>query len=82
MVAVKKADLKKHKNDSLSFISESFYHTCEGKGFSSLDEWKKVCSALWQLESIDWNYSSSDKKLICGIWNGPGGKYCAFYMEK
>ena len=69
------------QNDSLSFISESFYCTCEGKGFTSLDEWKTVCSALWNLESINWNDVSSDKKMIYGMWSGSGGDYYALYIE-
>lgn len=44
----------KKKSDSLIFISESFFNTCQGKGFSSFEEWKSGCGSLWQLESIEW----------------------------
>lgn len=45
----------KEKSDSLFFISESFRKTCEGKGFSSLEEWQKVCGAMWKLDYIAWS---------------------------
>ena len=65
------------ETDSLIFISESFYSTCEGRGFSSFTEWEKVCKSLWQLESIDWEYVSygmaDEGQLICGRWSGSDG---------
>ncbi len=81
ITALRKMDCRieqlREENDSLSFISESFYKTCEGRGFSSLEEWKKVCKRLWQLESIDWEYVSygmaDEGQLICGRWSGSDG---------
>ena len=74
------------ENDSLSFISESFYSTCEGRGFSSLTEWKKVCKSLWQLESIEWKIvpaeGGPDEKLICGFWLWAGGEKTVYYKIK
>ena len=78
--ALRKMDCRieelREENDSLSFISESFYKTCEGRGFSSLEEWETVCKKLWQLESIEWEYVRSldtrneenDTQLLCGTW--------------
>lgn len=71
----------REKTDSLSFISESFYKTCEGRGFSSLEEWKTVCQRLWQLESIEWKYvmpvdirgDGNVSQLLCGSWRGCDG---------
>ena len=71
----------REKNDSLCFISESFYKTCEGRGFSSLEEWKTVCQRLWQLESIEWKYvrpfdirsDGNGLNLMCGTWRGCDG---------
>ena len=81
--SIKKMDCRieelRHRTTALSFISESFYKTCEGKGFSSLDEWKTVCRSLWQLDSIEWDYLSADRKVIYGVWAGSsceGKVYC------
>lgn len=71
----------REKTDSLSFISESFYKTCEGRGFSSLEEWKTVCQRLWQLESIEWKYvmpvdircDGNVSQLLRGSWCGCDG---------
>ncbi len=72
--------------DSLIFISESFYSTCEGRGFSSFTEWEKVCKSLWQLESIEWKImpveGGLEEKLICGIWTGAGGEKNVYYRIK
>lgn len=71
------------KNSSLRFISESFYSTCEGKGFSSLNEWEKTCKSLWQLEEIKWELllenGSSDKYLICASWLDSSGEKKVYY---
>ena len=76
----------RNENDSLSFISESFYSTCDGCGFVSLEEWEKVCCSLWHLESIEWNFVTGkggpDEKLICGIWMGPDGEKKVYYRMK
>jgi len=62
------------KSDSMTFISQSFYSSCKGKGFSSLDEWKTVCAEMWALESIDWECVGGEKSgLYKGVWNGPYG---------
>lgn len=59
----------KTKNDSLVFISESFYKTCRGEGFSSLDEWKEQCSELWKLDNIEWKMQEiNGERRLCGKW--------------
>lgn len=64
----------RRKTDSLIFISESFFNSCKGKGFSSLDEWEKACAALWKLESIEWKALEEKGEIIyMGKWNGPYG---------
>ena len=72
----------KAQNDSLYFISESFYRVCEGYGFSSLDEWKLVCKTLWSLDCIDWGFSSSDENVIYGTWTGPYGEGMVYFKRK
>ena len=70
----KKLDETRRKCDSLIFISESFSATCKGKGFSSLNEWEKVCRSLWKLESIDWKFCNGPDSGLCfGRWSGPYG---------
>lgn len=62
------------ERDSLNFISQSFCNSCNGKGFSSLDEWKSVCGSLWQLEDIEWSSINDGKdELLYGKWSGPYG---------
>lgn len=67
----------KKKTDSLTFISTSFRNTCQGKGFSSLDEWKSVCADMWNLETIEWTYvgnsENAEDGFFCGKWEGPSG---------
>ena len=76
----RQVELLRKKSDSLIFISQSFYNTCRGKGFSSLDEWKQDCSLLWNLESIEWEYVGGvNSGLYRGKWKGPYGNgevYC------
>ena len=67
-------DNARKKSDSLIFISESFCNSCSGKGFSSLDEWKRVCACVWQLDFIEWEcVGGEDSGLYCGKWKGPYG---------
>lgn len=62
------------KTESMIFITESFYNSCRGKGFSSFDEWKRVCAGMWELENIEWeNIGGADSGLYCGKWQGPYG---------
>ena len=62
------------KTDSLVFISTSFCNCCQGKGFEDLDEWKQVCSSMWDLTDIEWTYSEKDDNgLFYGSWKGPYG---------
>lgn len=73
----------KKEADSLVFISESFLNACKGKGFSSLDEWKTVCSSMWNLEEIEWSFTVTEKSsddeegkkvgFYSGSWKGPFG---------
>jgi len=46
------------KIDSSKFISESFRNTCRGVGFTSLNQWQKVCKDLWNLDYIGWSNAS------------------------
>ena len=72
------------QNDSLKFISESFENTCRGKGFSSLNEWQKVCGALWKLDYIGWSKADSflplcESSVLYGTWRSSlfnGEVYC------
>lgn len=69
-VREREVDLQK---DSLTFISESFIKTCHGSGFSSLQEWQKVCGAMWKLDYIAWGGADSflplaENKLMYGVW--------------
>ena len=80
-VQMKKMDLVIEKyylqTASLNFISQSFCNMCSGKGFKDLNEWEKTCSALWNLESIEWE--AAGETLYRGCWCGPWGKgevYC------
>ncbi|MBR1638352.1 MAG: hypothetical protein IJ688_03095 [Treponema sp.] len=62
------------QKDSLTFISQSFLNTCEGCGFSSLEEWQKNCRALWNLDYIAWSDAAeflpvSAERLLYGRWN-------------
>ena len=64
----------RNKTESMIFISESFLNQCNGKGFSSFDEWKEVCRDMWELESIDLQHFGNEENefYICH-WNGPYG---------
>lgn len=50
----KKCETEKQKYECIRFVSESFRKTCDGSGFSNLNEWQKVCKAFWNLEYIGW----------------------------
>ena len=70
----KQVEVLRRKSESMKFISESFYNSCKGKGFSSLDEWKAVCGTLWNLENIEWEkYGGEESGLYRGKWIGPYG---------
>lgn len=71
----KKIEELRKQSDSLIFISESFYDLCRGEGFSSFDEWKRVCGELWELESIESGFSGdAENPLYWGSWKGPYGE--------
>ena len=70
----KRAVRHRKETDSLNFISKSFCNSCQGKGFSSLDEWMKVCDSMWQLDSIEWSRTvEGNQDLFYGKWSGPYG---------
>ena len=80
-VQMKKMDLVIEKyylqTESLEFISQSFCNVCSGKGFKDFYEWGKSCSAMWNLERIEWETAGDD--LYRGFWCGPFGNgevYC------
>lgn len=58
------------KAESLEFISESFRSSCNGIGFSTLDEWKSTNRTLWKLEEIGWR---KEGNVFYGFWKGPDG---------
>lgn len=87
---VKTKDLK-NKAISTNFIYESFKSTCEGKSFSSLNEWQEKCGALWNLEYIAWSnaedfmdvsYKNCDNALFYGVWISKYGKYEVYCRNK
>ena len=59
----------KAERDSLVFISQSFSNAGKGKGFASLDEWKRVCSAMWKLVKL-WRRRRriNSWKLVWSVW--------------
>ena len=64
----------RNKTESLLFISGSFNNVCENKGFSSLDDWKAACTALWKLESIEWKViKEGENEIYYGCWKGESG---------
>ena len=86
MVQVRKVDLlcedMRNRTESLNFISKSFCNTCCGKGFSNLFEWKKTCSVIWNLESIEYECVNNDfyKGCWCGKY-GSGEVFCKLKKE-
>lgn len=76
---------------STKFIFESFKATCEGKCFSSLNEWQQKCKSLWDLEYIAWSnaedfmdvsYENCDDALFYGVWISKYGKYEVYCRKK
>ncbi len=70
------------KTASLDFISQSFCNVCSGKGFKDFYDWEKVCAAMWNLETIEWE--SVDHDLCKGSWTGPWGSgevFCRFHRS-
>lgn len=62
------------KSEAMIFITESFYNSCKGEGFSSFEEWKQVCTSLWNLESIDYeSVGGPGSGLYRARWDGPYG---------
>ena len=62
-------------NDMNFFIYSSFKNTCNGNGFSSLEEWQKNCNAMWNLSYIGFcpaddfmNYENNNQKIMYGMW--------------
>ena len=71
----KRISRRRKETDSINFISKSFCNSCQGKGFNSLDEWKKVCGSMWKLENIEWYCTrEGNQDLYYGRWTGPCGK--------
>lgn len=52
------------------FIAQSFKNTCNGKGFNSLDQWKLVCSELFELDYITYKPIENEENLIHAQWRG------------
>ena len=74
----RKLELLEKNTDSMIFISGSFTALCNGKGFSSFEEWEKACTSMWQLEKIGWEYIGESgvepgNEIYRGSWNGPYG---------
>ena len=78
----KQIEKTERETESLLFISESFCNACEGKGFSSLEEWKYGCTALWKLDAIEWKIEEKlEGPLYCGKWKGPYGDGIVYYQK-
>lgn len=78
----KRAGELKKRTDILLFVSESFYNTCQGKGFSSLEEWKSGCGVLLKLDEIDWEVSEKYAGgLYCGKWKSPYGNGEVYFTK-
>ena len=48
----KKCETEKQKYECIRFVSESFRKTCDGSGFSNLNEWQKVCRGLCAARAV------------------------------
>lgn len=69
--------------DSCRFISDSFRNVCAGKGFATFDEWKENCSALWNLNLLEWSCNCiDDTDLYYAHWSGPYGNGEVFYCMR
>ena len=74
---VKKADSLRKEYQTKYFIAESFCNTCNGKGFSNLEEWQVSCRQMFNLEYIAWclasdfmidDYHEEGHQLMYGKW--------------
>ena len=73
----KKADSLRKEYQTKHFIAESFCNTCNGKGFSNLEEWQVSCRQMFNLEYIAWcpasdfmidDYHEEGHQLMYGKW--------------
>ena len=48
------------------FIARSFKNACQGKGFSSPEQWKLSCNALFKLDSI--TYEKLNNQAFHAEW--------------
>lgn len=77
-----------YENNSNEFIFNSFINTCNGNGYSDLNQWQKKCRDLYGLEYIGWcnaedfmavDYSKTKAPLMYGKWisnKANGEVYC------
>lgn len=81
----------KNQTMSTKFIFESFKATCEGRCFSSLNEWQQKCKSLCDLEYIAWSNAEDfmdvscencDDTLFYGVWISKYGKYEVYCRKK
>lgn len=78
------------KKSANEFISKSFKNTCEGIGFSSLNEWQKSCKAMWELKYIGWSDAKDvmllseecKQKVLYGTWKGNDYIGEVYWMEE
>lgn len=75
--AERKMDLQR-RADSYEFISESFRASCDGYGFSSLDEWKDTVTVMWKIDELEiekkdgvyhmsWKCPDSEGEIFHGV---------------
>ena len=80
-----KANEVQQKAECLKYVSESFRNTCNGLGYESLDEWKKECRKMWNLDYISYeirdNRNADGITVFHGIWTGPYGKGEAYQRK-
>ena len=70
------------ETSSMVFISEYFTAACQKNDCRELEEWKKLCGALWKLESIEWeSFGEGENQIFCGSWKGETGS-CQVYAKR
>lgn len=83
-------DWKTLLKEENAFISDSFVETCNGNGFSSFEEWQKVCREKYHLDYIAWcpaadfivdESGGESGTLYFGRWHGKNG-YGEVYARK
>ncbi|MCQ2592580.1 MAG: hypothetical protein MJ188_07310 [Treponema sp.] len=80
---------EKQNYESIYFVAESFKRTCDGTGFSSLEEWQTSCRSLMNLDYIAWcnaedfmqvSYENSGCPLFYAAWKN-SNELCEIYYR-